>query len=175
VKDERFDLEGELHAGRSQPRAEFATSLAADVRGRVRRSRIGLTLALAGLMIVAVASFGGLGYAASNKPVKLSSDTSSASAQYNNPSTKQEEAQQAKQEQQAKAQTKVEPAKQAKQAKQAVNAAATAPAPKAAPAATSSQLPFTGLALWVPLAIGLMLIAFGVVLRTRAKRRPSAH
>ena len=58
----------------------------------------------------------------------------------------------------------------------AVKAEATAVAPKAAPAQTSSQLPFTGLALWVPLAIGLLLIGSGVLLRTRAKRHgSSAH
>jgi hypothetical protein len=162
VKDERFDIEGQLHAGRSRPRAEFVTSLAGDVRGRVRRSRIGLTLALCGLMIVAVASFGGIGYAAGSKPAVVKQNTSSASAQYGNFTPKQTKAKEA-----VKSATK-----------------ATAPAPKGtapaaaqvAPAHTSSQLPFTGLALWVPLAIGLVLIAFGVVLRTRARRHgTSAH
>ena len=56
MQNEGFNLEGELDAGRPQPRPDFVTSLAGDVRGRVRRSRIGLTLALCGLMIVAVAS-----------------------------------------------------------------------------------------------------------------------
>lgn len=149
MKDKRFDLEGELRAGRSRPRAEFVTSLSGDVRGRVRRSRIGLTVALCGLMIVAVASFGGIGYAAGSKPA---AKTSSASVQYGKFTPKQT------------------------QAKQGAKAEATASAPKAAPAHTSSQLPFTGIALWVPLAIGLVLIAFGVVLRTRARRHgSSAH
>jgi hypothetical protein len=152
VKDERFDIEGELRAGRSRPRAEFVTFLAGDVRGRVRRSRMGLTLALCGLMIVAVASFGGIGYAAGSKPT---ANKSSAAAQYG----------------------RFTPKHTVKQApKQEAKAEATASAPKAAPAKTSSQLPFTGLALWVPLAIGLVLIAFGVVLRTRARRHGnSAH
>jgi len=159
MKDERFDLEGELNAGRSRPRAEFVTSLAGDVRGRVRRSRIGLTLALCGLMIVAVASFGGIGYAAGSKPAK---SNSSASAQYGPYTPKQT----------AHFAPKVAKVK----AKAAVKAEATAVAPKAAPAQTSSQLPFTGLALWVPLAIGLLLIGSGVLLRTRAKRHgSSAH
>ena len=160
MKDERFDLEGELNAGRSRPRAEFVTSLAGDVQGRVRRSRIGLTLALCGLMIVAVASFGGIGYAAGSKPAKQSN--SSASAQYAPYTPKQT----------AHFAPKVAKVK----AKAAVKAEATAVAPKAAPAQTSSQLPFTGLALWVPLAIGLLLIGSGVLLRTRAKRHgSSAH
>ena len=158
MKDERFDLEGELNAGRSRPRAEFVTSLAGDVRGRVRRSRIGLTLALCGLMIVAVASFGGIGYAAGSKPAK---SNSSASAQYGPYQPKQT----------AHFAPKVVKVK----AKAAVKAEATAVAPKAAPA-HSSQLPFTGLALWVPLAIGLLLIGSGVLLRTRARRHgSSAH
>ena len=159
MSNERFDLEGELNAGRSGPRAEFVTSLAGDVRGRVRRSKIGLTLALCGLMIVAVASFGGIGYAAGSKPAK---SNSSASAQYGPYTPKQT----------AQFDAKVAKVK----AKAAVKAEATAVAPKAAPAQTSSQLPFTGLALWVPLAIGLLLIGSGVLLRTRAKRHgSSAH
>ena len=159
MSNERFDLEGELNAGRSGPRAEFVTSLAGDVRGRVRRSKIGLTLALCGLMIVAVASFGGIGYAAGSKPAK---SNSSASAQYSPYTPKQT----------AQFDAKVAKVK----AKAAVKAEATAVAPKAAPAQTSSQLPFTGLALWVPLAIGLLLIGSGVLLRTRAKRHgSSAH
>ena len=158
MSNERFDLEGELNAGRSRPRAEFVTSLAGDVRGRVRRSRIGLTLALCGLMIVAVASFGGIGYAAGSKPAK---SNSSASAQYGPYTPKQT----------AHFAPKVAKVK----AKAAVKAEATAVAPKAAPA-HSSQLPFTGLALWVPLAIGLLLIGSGVLLRTRARRHgSSAH
>jgi hypothetical protein len=159
MSNEGFDLEGELDAGRSQPRPEFVTSLAGDVRGRVRRSRIGLTLALCGLMIVAVASFGGIGYAAGSKPAK---SNSSASAQYAPYTPKQT----------AHFTPKVTKVK----AKAAVKAEATAVAPKAAPAQTSSQLPFTGLALWVPLAIGLVLIGAGVLLRTRARRHgSSAH
>jgi hypothetical protein len=156
MQNERFDLEGELNAGRSRPRAEFVTSLAGDVKGRVRRSRMGMTLALCGLMIVAVASFGGIGYAAGSKPAK---SNSSASAQYTPYSPKQT----------------AHFAPKVTKEKSAVKAEATAAAPKAAPAHTS-QLPFTGLALWVPLAIGLLLIGSGVLLRTRARRHgSSAH
>jgi type VI protein secretion system component VasF len=150
VKDERFDLEGELHAGRSEPRSEFVTSLAGDVRGRVRRVRVGLWMALAGLVVVAVASFGGIGTAATTK------QNTAASAQYTTYKPKT-----------AKFTPKTVQKAQPKQAAKAVAKTAAKP---------TSQLPFTGLALWVPLAIGLMLIVFGVTLRTRAKRHgSSAH
>jgi hypothetical protein len=146
VKDERFDLEGELHEGRSEPRSEFVASLAGDVKGRVRRVRVGLWMALAGLVVVAVASFGGIGTAATSKH-----NATSASAQY----------------------TKFTPKTAAKFTPKTVNAKAAGAVAKAAPkpaTASQSQLPFTGLALWVPLAVGLALIAFGITLRTRAKR-----
>ena len=145
MKDERFDLEGELHAGRSEPRSEFVTSLAGDVRGRVRRVRIGLWMAMAGLVVVAVASFGGIGTAATAKH-----NATAASAQYAKYKPKT-----------AKFTPKTVQKAQPKQATKAVAKTSAKP---------SSQLPFTGLALWVPLAIGLVLIAFGVTLRTRAKR-----
>ncbi len=146
MKDERFDLEGELHAGRSEPRSEFVTSLAGDVRGRVRRVRVGLWLALAGLVVVAVASFGGIGTAATKHKA------TSASAQYTTYKPKTA----------AKFTPKTATKAQPKQAAEAVAKTSAKP---------STQLPFTGLALWVPLAIGLVLIAFGVTLRTRAKRQ----
>jgi hypothetical protein len=52
-----------------------------------------------------------------------------------------------------------------------------APGPRStAQPGKSSALPFTGLALWVPLAIGLVLMAAGVTLRTRGRRgRRSTH
>ena len=155
MKDERFDLEGELQAGRSEARSEFVSSLASDVRGRVRRGRIGLSLALAGLVVVAVASFGGIGTAATSKSAAPAKNTTAASAQYGKftPKTAKKESAQANEAAQAKA-----------------------AAPKPAATAPSSQLPFTGLALWVPLAAGLLLIAFGVAVRTRARRHGSgAH
>jgi hypothetical protein len=145
---DRFDLEGELEAGRSEPRSEFVSSLAGDVRGRVRRVRMGLWMALAGLVVVAVASFGGIGTAATGK------QGSAASAQYGTftPKTQPKTAKFT-----PKTVTKAQP-------KQAAKA-------EAKTSAKPSQLPFTGLALWVPLAIGLALFAFGVTLRTRAKRQ----
>jgi hypothetical protein len=142
---DRFDLEGELEAGRSEPRSEFVSSLAGDVRGRVRRVRVGLWMALAGLVVVAVASFGGIGTAATGK------HSSSASAQYDTYKPKT-----------ATFTPKTVQNAQPKEATEAVAKTSAKP---------SSQLPFTGLALWVPLAVGLALIAFGVTLRTRAKKQ----
>jgi hypothetical protein len=160
-----LDLEGELRASRSRPRADFVEALANEVRSRPpersRLGRTGLALALSGLIVVALASFGGIGYASSaashavKKPsvakhVRIA--TSAASAQYTHYTPK--------------ATTKAKPHAQA----------AAAQAQKTvAPKATKAQLPFTGLTLWVPLAIGLMLIAFGLVLRTRGRQRDSAH
>jgi hypothetical protein len=150
MEDNKFDLEGELQAGRPRPRADFAEGLARDVRGRRRQSRIGLMLATAGLVIVAVASFGGVGYASSSKPAIVKHANSAASAQYTTYKPKTT----------IKAETKG-----------AAHAQGTAQKVAPKPAPTQSQLPFTGLALWVPLAAGLVLIALGLVLRTRGRRR----
>jgi hypothetical protein len=167
MKHDKVDLERELRANRAQPRADFARALGDEVQTRraSERSpmgRVGLALALSGLIVVAFASFGGIGYASSTashavkKPTAVRVVKSSAAhAQYAvfTPPT-------------AKAKAKAEP--------QA--AAAAVKSQKAAPKVTSSQLPFTGLTLWVPLAIGLMLISLGLVLRTRGRRRHSgAH
>jgi len=171
MKDDRFDLEGELRAGRSRPRAEFTSELAGEVReasGRARQSRAGLMLALAGLVTVAVASFGGVGYASSSKP-----SHSSAAAQYA-PFTPPQATPKAKPKVKPAAFTppKVAPKVAPTVAPKAVTKAAvkTQAAPKA------SQLPFTGLTLWVPLAAGFVLIALGLALRLRGRRRDSpAH
>ncbi|HKP17405.1 MAG TPA: hypothetical protein VJT84_02930 [Gaiellaceae bacterium] len=51
-----------------------------------------------------------------------------------------------------------------------------APAPQRAPAKVKpAQLPFTGLALWIPLAIGLLLVIVGVALRSRGRQRPASQ
>jgi hypothetical protein len=165
-KFDKFDLERELRASRPQPRVDFAQELAGEVRSRraTERSplgRVGLAFALSGLIVVALASFGGIGYASSaashavKKPTVAKARVatkSAASAQYGRFTP-------------PKAKVKVKP-----------HAAAAVKAQTAAPKVTTSQLPFTGLALWVPLAIGLLLISLGVVLRTRGRRRHSgAH
>jgi hypothetical protein len=162
----RFDLEGELRANRSEPRADLVKEIAAEVRSRPaersRLGRVGVALALSGLIVVALASFGGIGYASSaashavKKPTvakHAKASASAASAQYGNFTPKVTQ--------------KAKPAAKAQVAAQA----------KVKPAApTAAKLPFTGLALWVPLAAGLMLIATGLVLRTRGRRQsPGVH
>jgi hypothetical protein len=173
MKDKKFDLEGQLRASRSLPRAEFADALAGEVRStgarRSPRGRVGLALALSGLIVVALASFGGIGYASSSashavkkasKPQVHQVTKSAAHAQYApyTPPTKPA----------AKPTTQT-------QGTTATGGTESAQGTLATPKAKSAQLPFTGLSLWVPLAIGLMLISLGLVLRTRGKRRDTAQ
>ena len=168
-KFDKFDLERELRTSRPEPRVDFARELGNEVRSRraTERSplgRVGLAFALTGLIVVALASFGGIGYASSaashavKKPTVAKARVatkSAASAQYapfTPPKAKVVAATVTKKPQATAAAVKVQ---------------------TAAPKATSAQLPFTGLALWVPLAIGLVLISLGLVLRTRGRRRHS--
>jgi hypothetical protein len=173
MEHEKFDVEGELRAHRSAPRTEFADTLAGDVRrtgpSRSRRLSVGSGLALTGLIVVAVASFGGIGYASSSpnaakkQPAKVwvvKGPSSAAAAQYGTTSTTTTT-------EQAVSPTNT-PAKP-------TGGTESAEGTLAAPKAKSAQLPFTGLSLWVPLAIGLMLISLGLVLRTRGRRRDAAQ
>ena len=164
----RLDLEGELRANRPEARPEFMSALADEVRvqpmRRTRLGRTGLAFALSGLIAVALASFGGVGYASSaashavKKPAATHVHKSAASAQYgptqlkSTPPAAKETPASTKQVQVAGATKSAAPATQVK----------------------SGQLPFTGLALWIPVAGGLLLIAFGLVLRTRGRRPPSS-
>ena len=151
-----LDLEGELRASRPQPRADFVKALAAEARTappeRTRAGRFGLAIALSGLILVVLASFGGIGYA-----------SSAASHAVKKPSATKEV--------QSAAHSQYAPYTPPKAHHTAAVKASAPTAPKASPTVTSSQLPFTGLALWMPLAIGLLLLATGLVLRTRSRRR----
>jgi hypothetical protein len=64
-----LDLEGELRAGRPEPRSEFVHALEARVHDNARRARGGFRVAFVGAltacMLFALGSVGGLGYAAS--------------------------------------------------------------------------------------------------------------
>jgi hypothetical protein len=199
----QVDLERELRARRPRPRAEFVEALAAEVRSRPaggsRVGRIGLAFAMSGLILVVLASFGGIGYASSavshavKKPTVVKqvanvSSPSAAQAQYggftppntppitppttttpSNPSNPSN------------------PSKptggggtgggtaggQASSGGTGAGTEGTAASSPGTTGSSSSNLPFTGLALWVPLAIGLVLIATGLVLRTRGRRRDS--
>ena len=184
MKHEKFDLEGQLREGRSLPRAEFADALADDVRStdgrRAPRSRLGSSLALAGLIVVAVASFGGIGYASSNGTKKepgkvwvVQGPSSAAAAQYDTTTTTTTVKETTVQEQ-----SFTPPTTSTSNTPKATSVAGgteSAQGTLATPKAKTAQLPFTGLALWVPLAIGLVLISLGLVLRTRGRRRDAAQ
>jgi hypothetical protein len=196
MKDNR-KLESELRASRSQPRADFATGLADEVRGataRARQSRIGLRLAVAGLVIVAVASFGGISYASSSEPsaaeqqygeftppattttttttTTTPTETTAPAATVTTATTPEPNVFTPPAAKATAKKAGVKPKKVVRRAK----VSGKAQAGNVAPATTHAQLPFTGLALWVPLAFGLVLIAVGLVLRTRGRRRSSgAH
>ena len=175
MKHNKFDLESELRANRSQPRADFARGLADEVRstGAATRSplgRVGLALALSGLIVVALASFGGMGYASSAARHAVKKPAVAKHAQ--KPSTSAAQAQYAPFTPPTAKPKLTPPTGETTES----GTAAAGTGQSGAPKATSSQLPFTGLALWVPLAIGLMLISLGLVLRTRGRRRQTgAH
>jgi len=172
MKDRKFDLETELRTGRSAPRAEFAQALVDEVRSsgpaRSPLGRLGLALALSGLIVVALASFGGIGYASSSashaakKPAKQHVrvvKTSAAHAQYA-PFTPP-----------AKPKAPFTPPSQPTGGAAGTGSTSAPFTPPAAPQVKSAELPFTGLALWVPLAFGLAIVSIGLVLRTRGRRR----
>jgi hypothetical protein len=170
MKDDRNHrrLENELRASRPEPRADFARALTDEVRTRKARERtggrLGLAVAFSGLIVVAVASFGGIGYASSNQPknhVWIAGKAKTAAAAQYAPTQPSKPASIHKTITPSKVTPKATP-------KTAGTAAAAAQRPVKV---ASAQLPFTGLALWVPLAIGLMLVALGLVLRTRGRRR----
>jgi cytoskeletal protein RodZ len=222
MKDKRFDLEGELRAGRSRPRDEFASALADEVRGaskQARQSRYGLWVAMTGLIVVAIASFGGISYAATNNaaeaqyatptiPIETTSTTTetvTTDAVTPPESTTTESTPESTPPASTTTTTTKTPTTPAETP--AANAAFSPPKavvkkaavkkkpayvkPKVvkhhvqttgqtksnvAPKVSSGQLPFTGLALWIPLAAGFVLIALGLTLRTKARRRNSpAH
>lgn len=209
MKFDRIDrrLEAELRASRPQPRVDFAQALTDEVRTcsapeRSPRGRVGLAIAISGLILVALASFGGIGYASSaashavKKAVKkqavpqhvwiVEKPRTAAAAQYCppecpavpiTPSTPPQTNPVTPPTAKPKAAVKAATAKATVKATAKKQGVAVAKVQQtAAPKVASSQLPFTGLALWVPLAIGLTLIAFGLILRTRSRRRHSeAH
>jgi hypothetical protein len=175
-----FDLEGELRAGRSKPRAEFVEALSDQVRGRPRErtqmGRAGLAVALSGLIMVAVVSFGSVGYASSSGSQDVSKQAapskSAAQAQYGPaqaPFTPPGTQGTTTTRTQGTTTTTQEPF-----TPPTTTPTAQGQAPEQTAPATQSQLPFTGLALWIPLAIGLSLIVVGMALRVKSRRRRSA-
>jgi hypothetical protein len=68
-RHEAFDLEAELRAGRPEPAPEFSHRLEArvrnDGRNRVGSPRVAFVGALTGVLLLGLASVGGVGYASS--------------------------------------------------------------------------------------------------------------
>jgi hypothetical protein len=222
----QVDLERELRARRPRPRAEFVEALAAEVRsrpaGHSRVGRIGLAFAISGLILVVVASFGGISYASSavSHAVKKTSAVqhaanaaapSAAQAQYGDytpPTTTTPSnppsggtggnggsggtggnggsggtggtsggsggtsgGQSSSGGTGTGGTSTVAGGVAGTEASSGVGPAVSA----SAPAGSSSNLPFTGLALWVPLLVGIGLIATGLVLRMRGRGDPNAQ
>jgi hypothetical protein len=169
MKHDKFDVEKELHAGRSRLPAELARALADQVRSsrattRSPLGRVGLALALSGLIVVALASFGGIGYASSSASHAVKKPTKHAVREVTKSAAHAQYAR------------FTPPSKPKPQTNGTTVTRGTAGAQAAGAAkATSAQLPFTGLALWVPLATGIVLISLGLVLRTRGRRRDAAQ
>jgi len=166
-------LERELRQLRPEARSDFIGMIVANLRGRSpapllassRLGRAGLALAVTGLMLVAFASFGGVGYASSaasqaikkvERIVHLKSThatrgaTSAGQAQYG-------------------------PFKPPKPKPKPTPKPKPNPPPAGAfkpPTTPPSQggLPFTGLALWIPAALGLAIFLVGLVLRRLGRR-----
>ena len=117
---------------------------------------------MAGLIVVAVASFGGISYASTKKQVQpnhvwiVEKGNSAAAAQYCPPDCTT-----------TTTSNEVAPIEKTVTPKTLTPAtgtegAAAVKGQAAAPQVSSSQLPFTGLALWVPLAIGLQFAPEGI-------------
>jgi hypothetical protein len=151
-------LEHDLRAERPEPRADFLLGLAKHVaESRPRRprsaSRLAFALALVTFVVGTFASFGGVGYAAEGavsavKVVKKAVadkprvlSGSSAQAQYQPPPPPEIEE---------------------------GEGAAAAPT---AQVAEAESLPFTGISLAITAALGLALLAAGLILRRAEKQR----
>jgi hypothetical protein len=152
MRREAGRLERDLRAERPEPRADFVLSLTKEVaasRPRSRRSpsRVAFSLALLTFVVGTFASFGGVGYAAEGAGSAVNVMKQAAPRVLSGSSAQQ---QYGPQEQPA-----------------AEEESAAAPA---AQVAGAEGLPFTGISLAVTAALGLLLLAAGLILR-RAERR----
>lgn len=137
--------------------------------------RLGTALALTGAAVVGFASFGSLSYAARSAP---SQPRSPAAAQYGPAQTTTAEVTTTQPAEAAVTTTApattTQPTTTTKQPTTQPPRTTTAAggiAGESAPPTTGSTLPFTGLALWVPLLAGMLLVLAGVGLRLQARRR----
>jgi hypothetical protein len=207
------ELEGHLRSLRAEPRPELVERLTSEVltASRGLRSpwrRLGVAVALTGLMIVAVASFGGVSYGSSaarqavkqvfhpqqppaqHRKARTLASTSAADAQYGHftpPTTPKTPSGGGPTTSGGGGKTSHGGGSSGTGGKTGgggksgatggqsgttggtgVGGATSGTGTGNAP--TTSTLPFTGLALWIPLAIGLLLIGVGVALRVHARR-----
>jgi len=164
----RNDLDRAIAAGRPRPSDELVGEISAQVSARPmprRHSRTAFGLALATFMAGLFASFGGVGYAASGVSGTVSAVTTAVHVQ-------------------SKASVRTHSSAKDEYGKSVAGGvigktkvikAKTKPAPTTAaisPAQTvkTNQLPFTGLTLLPTIALALMLVAAGLVLRRRENR-----
>jgi hypothetical protein len=161
-------VERALRDGRPAPRDELVAGLArtASARRPARRwSRVAFASSLTVFMVGFFASFGGLGYAAANAHSVAKSVTRIVT-----PAKTQHalavKAKSAAQDEYGQ-QTFTPPAAKPKPAKVIKVAGISTQTPK--PSSTG-ELPFTGLGLGVTAGLGLMLLAFGALLRRRESR-----
>lgn len=154
MRGEDGRVERDLRAARPEPRADFLLSTSKSVaasRAPRRKSRVAFALALTTFVLGTFASFGGVGYAASGaasavKVVKKAvvHPDSAAQVQYGPQETPQSNT--------------------AGEQNQLAGGAA-------GEVASASQLPFTGISLGITVALGLALLATGLILRRAERRR----
>jgi hypothetical protein len=165
-------LERKLRKLRPEARRDFVAMTASnlgdpssDSRPTSRRlGRAGVALAVTGLMLVAFASFGGVGYASSAasdaikkvqtivhlKSTQAPRGTSAAQAQYAPPPT---------------------PKPKPKPPTGGTLTPPKSPSPGAqGGGAQGAGLPFTGLALWIPVVLGMAIFLLGLGLRRLGRR-----
>ena len=158
-RNRRSRLDEELRAGAPQADEVFVRSLTSELgvpRRAHGRSRLVFGSAFAVIVVGAVASFGGVGYAASG------ADQAAAAAK--NAVTHSTSAQG-----QYRAKKPVQPAPVVKAAS-VTTKATPAPTVTQPAAASSDTLPFTGLSLIGTLALGGALVGIGIAIRRRESR-----
>src|SRR5690242_20721020 len=158
-------LDRELARRRPVARDEFVAGLVRQIDGsgassRRRPGRVGVFAAAAGVALLALGISGGAGFGYSTTAVRKIE-----SAIHLNQSTQIQRAASP-----SKAQYAPTPPPFKPPATKPVQKPTPKPKPKPKPKPEKETLPFTGLALWVPVTGGLVLLALGVGLRRSARR-----
>jgi hypothetical protein len=162
MRGEAGRLERDLRAERPEPRADFLFSLTKQVAETTPRrprsaSRVAFALALTTFILGTFASFGGVGYAASGAASAVKVVKNAVAEKPRVLSQSSAQAQYGPQEQPAGGEAGQE------------EEAGAAPA---AEVAAAESLPFTGISLAVTVALGLALLAAGLILRRAESREP---